>query len=202
MKIIGNTIGVLLALALIGALGLGGYLGASRLVKVWMRLDFPVAALAAGAVVMLLAAMIIGASIRYAGRQTREARIHAGRVEAYGRFIALWEELLQNGQTLENVSKLSRQLREATHLLVLYGSGTVIKAHAAMQESDLTSARAQFRAVLPAIRSDLGLDMNGMEAADLARLLLPEPVAPPAPTVTEASPALDRQPRITLAART
>ncbi|HLK69160.1 MAG TPA: hypothetical protein VKU19_37260 [Bryobacteraceae bacterium] len=201
MKVIGNTIGVLLVLACVGALGVGGYLGANRLVKFWMRLDFQVAAVAAIALALLLAAMIVGSSMRYAGRQFREAQLHAGKVEAYGRFIALWEELLQNGQTIESVPKLSRQMREANHLLMLYGDGAVVKAHAAMQESDLASARTQFRALLPAIRSDLGLDMRGMEVADMARLLLAEPDPAPPAIPAESSPALDRQPRITLAAR-
>ncbi len=173
--VLGNILGVSLALALTAAIGFYGYLAAKRFVVLFARLDFPVAMVTATATVaLLLSAMVIAASIRRAGEQSREAHLRADKAEAYRLFIGLWEEVLRPGQTAEAVAQMSRQMQDVNHLLVLQGSTAVVKAHAAMQTLNVQEARTQFAAALLAIRKDMGLESRGLEAKELVQLLLSE----------------------------
>ena len=173
--VLGNILGVSLALALTAAIGFYGYLAAKRFVMLFARLDFPVAMVTATATVaLLLSAMVIAASIRRAGEQSREAHLRADKAEAYRLFIGLWEEVLRPGQTAEAVAQMSRQMQDVNHLLVLQGSTAVVKAHAAMQTLNVQEARTQFAAALLAIRKDMGLESRGLEAKELVQLLLSE----------------------------
>jgi hypothetical protein len=173
--VLGNILGVSLALALTAAIGFYGYVAAKRFVVLFARLDFPVAMVTATATVaLLLSAMVIAASIRRAGAQSREAQLRADKAEAYKLFIGLWEEVLRPGQTAEAVAQMSRQMQDVNHLLVLQGATTVVKAHAAMQTLNVQEARTQFAAALLAIRKDMGMESRGMEAKELVQLLLSE----------------------------
>lgn len=173
--VLGNILGISLALALTAAIGFYGYLAAKRFVVLFARLDFPVAMVTATATVaLLLSAMVIAASIRRAGEQSREAHLRADKAEAYRLFIGLWEEVLRPGQTAEAVAQMSRQMQDVNHLLVLQGVTAVVKAHAAMQTLNVQEARTQFAAALLAIRKDMGLESRGLEAKELVQLLLSE----------------------------
>jgi hypothetical protein len=196
--VLGNILGVSLALALTAAIGFYGYLAAKRFVALFARLDFPVAMVTATATVaLLLSAMVISASIRRAGAQSREVQLRADKAEAYKLFISLWEEILRPGQTAEAVVQLSQQMQDVNHLLVLHGSATVVKAHAAMQTLNVQEARTQFAAALLAIRKDLGLESRGLEAKELVQLLL----SPSEKTPSASRPGIhqDMQPRVSLA---
>ncbi|MCU1255834.1 MAG: hypothetical protein JWM83_2133 [Candidatus Angelobacter sp.] len=196
--ILGNILGVVLALALAAALGFYGYLAAKRFVVFFARLDFTVAMVTAIATLaLLLAAMVIAASIRHAGAQSREVHLRAGKAEAYKLFIGLWEEVLRPGQTAEAVAQLSRQMPDVNHLLLLHGSPAVLKIHAAMQTQNLADARTQLAAALLAIRKDLGMDTRGLEATDLLGLLFKE--ADGTQSVSRQSMHQDTQPRVSLA---
>ncbi|HEX4604054.1 MAG TPA: hypothetical protein VH724_08690 [Candidatus Angelobacter sp.] len=171
--VLGNILGVSLALALTAAIGFYGYLAAKRFVILFARLDFSVALVTAtGTIALLLSAMVIAASIRRAGVQSSQVQLRADKAEAYKLFISLWEEMLRPGQTPEAVVQLSRQMQDVNHLLVLQGSTAVVKAHAAMQFLNVQDARTQFAAALLAVRKDMGLESRGLEAKDLVQLLL------------------------------
>lgn len=173
--VLGNIFGALLALALTAALGYYGYFAAKRFVVLFARLDFPVAMVTATACMdLLLAALIIAGSIRRAAQHNAEARRRMEKAEAYKLFIGTWEEMLRPGQTAESMVQLSRQMQDVNHLLILQGSPTLLKAHAAMQSVNLQEARSQFAEALLAIRKELGLESRGVEAKNLAQLLLSE----------------------------
>jgi predicted small integral membrane protein len=196
--VLGNILGVSLALALTAAIGFYGYLAAKRFVMLFARLDFPVAMVTATATVaLLLSAMVIAASIRRAGEQSREAHLRADKAEAYRLFIGLWEEVLRPGQTAEAVAQMSRQMQDVNHLLVLQGSTAVVKAHAAMQTLNVREARTQFAAALLAIRKDMGLESRGLEAKELGQLLLSE--SGNAHGAGRSNRLQDSQPRVSLA---
>jgi len=196
--VLGNILGVSLALALTAAIGFYGYLAAKRFVVLFARLDFPVAMVTATATVaLLLSAMVISASIRRAGAQSREAQLRADKAEAYKLFIGLWEEVLRPGQTAEAVAQMSRQMQDVNHLLVLQGVTAVVKAHAAMQTLNVQDARTQFAAALLAIRKDMGLESRGLEAKELVQLLLSE--SDKAHGSARSSRLQDSQPRVSLA---
>lgn len=196
--ILGNIFGALLALALTAAIGYYGYIAAKRFVVLFARLDFPVAMVTAtAAAALLLAAVIIAGSIRLAGARSKEAQLRGGKVEAYKLFIGLWEEVLRPGQTAEAVAQLSRQMQDVNHSLLLQGCTTVLKTHAAMQSLNLPEARAEFAGALLAIRKDLGLELRGLDAKDLVRLLLGDSDNPLSPS--RLGVHQDTQPRVSLA---
>lgn len=197
-KVLGNIFGTLLALALTAALGFYGYLAAKRFVVFFARLDFTVAMVTATATLaLLLAAIVIAASIRSAGAQSREAHLRTDKAEAYKLFIGLWEEVLRPGQTAEAVGRMSRQMQDVNHLLLLHGCTAVLKIHAAMQSPNFQEARKQFAEALLAIRKDLGLESRGLDAKDLVRLLLTDSDNPHSPSQTGVHQ--DTQPRVSLA---
>jgi hypothetical protein len=198
MKTIGNIFGTLLALALTAALGFYGYLAAKRFVVFFARLDFTVAMVTATATLaLLLAAMVIAASVRRAGAQSREAHLRADKAEAYKLFIGLWEEVLRPGQTADAVGRMSRQMQDVNHLLLLHGCTAVLQIHAAMSSLNLEEARKQFGEALLAIRKDLGMDTRGLEATDLLGLLFKE--ADRTQSASRQSMHQDTQPRVSLA---
>jgi hypothetical protein len=197
-RVLGNIFGTLLALALTAALGYYGYIAAKRFIVLFARLDFPVAMVTATAMLtLLLAAMVIAASIRRAGAQSREAHLRADKAEAYKLFISLWEEMLRPGQTEEAVGRMSRQMQDVNHLLLLHGCTAVLKIHAAMQSLNLPEARIQFAEALLAIRKDLGLESRGLDAKDLVQLLLNDPDKPH--SSSRLGTHTDTQPRVSLA---
>lgn len=176
MKTLGNILGAGVALVLTAALGYGGYIAVHRFVVLFMRLNLPTAIVTATAAgVLLLAAVIIAASIRRAGAQHREVHLRAGKAAAYKLFIGFWEGMLRPGQTDESLAQLSQQMQDVNHALLLHGCPAVVKAHAAMQSLNLPEARAQFADSLLAIRKDLGLVSQGLGAKELVQLLLGEP---------------------------
>ena len=195
-NILGNILGIALALSLTAALGYYGYFAAKRFVVLFARLDFPVAMVTATAcMALLLAALIIAGSIRRAAQHNAEAHRRVEKAEAYKLFIGLWEEMLRPGQTAESIVQLSRQMQDVNHLLILQGSPTLLKAHVAMQSVNLQEARGQFAEALLAIRKELGLESRGIEAKDLAQLLLSESDK----AHGRPSPRQDAQPRVSLA---
>jgi hypothetical protein len=197
-KVLGNIFGTLLALALTAALGFYGYLAAKRFVVFFARLDFTVAMVTATATLaLLLAAMVIAASIRRAGAQSREAHLRADKAEAYKLFIGLWEEVLRPGQTADALGRMSRQMQDVNHLLLLRGCTAVLKIHAAMQSPNFQEARTQFAEALLAIRKDLGLESRGLDSKELVQLLLNDSDNPHSPS--RLGTHQDTQPRVSLA---
>jgi hypothetical protein len=196
-NILGNILGVALALALTAAFGYYGYLATKLFVVLFARLDFTVAMVTATVVVaVLLAALIIAGSIRRAAWQNRETQRRADKAEAYKLFISVWEGLLRPGQTPEALAHLSRQMQDATHLLVLHGCTAVVKAHTVMPSLSMAEAHAKFAGALLEIRKDLGMESRGLEATELARLLLGESSS--APSSSRIGVREDTQPRVSL----
>ena len=201
MRYFGKTLGVLIGLALVAALGIGGYLGAKRIIALLARLDFQVEMVAAiGALALLLSAMIIAGSIRRAGALGREVQLHSAKAEAYRIFIGLWEQLFQSSQGPEGVARFARQMQEVNLLLVLHGSAAVVKAHTAMQTLGPEEALAEFGNALIEIRKDLGLGSHGLSPEDLAQVLLTEPDN--VRGSSRSSGRQDRQARVSTIART
>jgi len=198
MKILGNILGVLIALALIATLGLGGYFAVRRFIALFARLDFQVALVTAMVTVaLLLAATIIAGGIRRAAAQSKEIQLRSSKAEAYKLFIGYWEEMLRPGQTADGAAQLARQIKGLNHLLLLHGCWAVVKAHAAMESLNVTEARAQFAATLLDIRKDLGLESRRIEAKHLLQLLSRESESTSSPS--RLGMYQDTQPRVSLA---
>ena len=170
MKIFGKTFGVLVGLALVGALGTGAYLALEFIVSLFASLEVQVARVTAiASVVVLLASMIVAAGIREAGRRSRVAQVREQKAATYQLFVDCWED---SDTAPEKHQALDR-------LLALYGGGAVIKAHVALRTiarekgSQHPDAASQFGKALLEIRKDLGDDGQGITAGELRELVLP-----------------------------
>lgn len=168
MNIFGKTFGLLVCLALLGALGAGGYFALEFVVGLFASLEPQVARVTAIAcAVALLASLIVTSGIREAGRKSKAAWIRERKAAAYQFFI--------DCQRADEPEKL----KALDGMLALYGGATVIKAHAALRAFEREKgvqhpdARAQLGKVLLEIRKDLGSDVYGIAAADLQQLVSP-----------------------------
>src|SRR5215831_5654295 len=132
MKIFSQTLSLLFGLALLGALGAGVYFALKYIVGLFWGMNLQVAAVTTiASVVALLAAKIIANSIRHANTLNKVHNIVAEKTTTYQLFIDSWQQLVRQGQALEDrrPTKLSEELQTLDRLLALYGSPGVIKAH-------------------------------------------------------------------------
>ena len=172
MSLTVKTLGLLLGLALIAAIGAAAYFALELTVALFAALDAQVARVTAiGSVVALAASMIVTAGIRDAGRRVKAAQVREQRAATYQLFVDCWADPVNPPEKLEALDRL----------LALYGGVAVIKAHAALR----TLARekgarhpevaSQFGMALLEIRKDLGAaaDIRGISAAELQQLIFP-----------------------------
>ena len=201
MKTLGNMLGVIAAMALTAAIFFSGYIGARRFSALYSQLDFQAAMITAtAATALLLAAFIVAAGMRGAAARNRSVQMQAAKAEVYKLFIGFWEETLRPGRTDEAMLRLSRQMQELNHLLVVFGCTAVLKVHVAMQSMNVPDARAQFASSLLAIRMDLALESRGLEIKELSQLLFSDPAMTPA--TSKPVPRQQAQPQVSLASNT
>jgi hypothetical protein len=206
MKLFGQTLIVLFSLALLGALGVGGYFALKFSVELFGKMDFQVAAVTTiASVVAFLVAWAIASSIRQASTQNKANQLHTEKTATYQRFIDLWEDLLRHGRDAgdHNLNTLSEALLSLDRLLVLYGSASVVKAHSVLRVLERKSGaqhpetRSQFARALIEIRNDLGSDTHDLTAEELHQLLFANSDRVSVSTIANAYQ--DFQPRVSLA---
>src|SRR5262245_7483981 len=177
MSLLGRIFDLLLALALIGALGAAAYLALEFIVSLFASLDGQVARVTAiASAVALLAAMLLASAIREATQKSKANQIREQKAAAYQLFIDCWED---QANAPEKLQSLDRQL-------ALYGGGAVIRSHAALRAIAREKgprhpdAAARFGRALLEIRKDLGTDIKagGVTALELQQLVLNAPVSP------------------------
>jgi hypothetical protein len=204
MKMLSKTLGATLALALLGALGIGGYYAVKGIGAVFARLDYQVAAvLAIASVVALAAAIIVGASIRRATKSNRAIQLHAERVAAYQLFVEFWEDQVRERRGLrsQGTVRFTERLEKLNRRLVLHGHPSVLQAQASLLALVSVGGqpgrdlRSEFGEALMQIRKDLGWETYGVTAEELLALTADSGEAE-APTAVR--PRRDRQPRISL----
>lgn len=203
MKTLKVILGVTLGITLLGALLIGGYLAVKFGIGFFTSMGFQVAGFTSVIVIVaLLVAMIISRSIRQASPHNTANQLHAEKAATYQFFIELWGALLQprHGSEDRNPNVWLAELSALDHLLALYGSPRVVKAHAALRnltrEHDAQSpqARAQFAQALLAIRKDLGSGVGGLSPQDLEQLLFAD--ADQASTPIKANAQQNGRPRV------
>jgi hypothetical protein len=184
MKAITGTLSLILSLAVLAGLGVGGYFALKFTAGLFKSLDTQVAAVTAiASTVMLLASVIIAAGIRKAGRESKANRLRAEKDATYKVFMQLWEELLRQGHGSKDQSPpaSNEELEALDRLLILYAGVNVIKAHAALRAlvrekgTQHPSVRSMFAGTLVEMRKDLGSQTHGLAAEELLQLLLPDP---------------------------
>lgn len=148
--------------------------------KRFASMDFQFATVTViASVFALLVAMVIASSIREASRQNKANQLHAQKATSYQLFIEQWGSLLRHERGSEDRSpnKLSEDLKTLNHLLILYGSSGVVKAHASLRALERESGaqspnvRSQFAKALMEIRKDLGSETQGLTVDELQQLL-------------------------------
>lgn len=206
MTVFGKTLPVLFGLVCLGALGVGGYFTLQLLIPLFGSMDVRVSAVTAiASVVVLLAAMIIASSMRQARKQNTANQLHAETTATYQLFLELWMDLLRHGRGTEDHSPhpWSAELLALDCRLMLYGSSSVVKAHAVLRALERDNGahhpqvRLQVARVLLAIRQDLGLATQGLTAEELLSLLPADSGRTSAPANTNAY--RDLTPRVSLA---
>lgn len=174
MNVFGKTFGLLLGLALMAALAAAAWLALEYVGSIFASLDAQVARVTAiGAAIAILAAMIVAAAIRDAGRRAKAAQVRAEKESVYRLFVDCWGDAAAD------------KLQSLDRLLALHGSAAVIKAHLALREIARekgprhADAVAQLGKALIEIRKDLGGDAEALAigAAELGQLVLAAPAA-------------------------
>jgi len=187
MQLIYTTLGVLVGLALLAAIGLGAYWGLAWTVGLFTRLDPQVAAVTGIlSALALLVAMIVAGSRDRAARPVRAGQIEAERVRAYALFLDLWERLIQGRPEPggEDAQVAADALRQLDLDLSLYGCAKALKAHRTLRVLLATGrlgspdARATLVAALVEIRKDLGSDSRDLTPVDLTSAIFPDWAAP------------------------
>ena len=171
MSMFGKSLGLLLGLALIAALGALAWLALDYIGALFAGLDAQVARVSAiGSVVVLAAAALIASAVRRAAARSRTERIHEQKLAAYQFFVECWQ----------NESTAPHTLQALDRQLALYGGAAVIRAHAALRAiarekgARHPEAQAALGKALLEIRRDLGSDAEarGITAPELEQLVL------------------------------
>ena len=180
MEIFGKTVGLLLILSLLGALGAGLYFGFQYVAALFGGMDPQVAVVTAvGASVILLAALIVARGTRAASRQNKADLFLENKAEVYQLFIDFWVNLiLQRGvSTQKGPAHLPEALQTLECRLVLYGSPALIKIHTDLRalgrEGGTQGANMQslFGKGLAQIRKELGSETEPLAAGQIEQLL-------------------------------
>ncbi len=180
MNTFNQLLAVLIALALLSTMIVGGYMAIEYIAAVFLGMDPQVARVTGVAsAAVLLAALLVASSIRRANTQNRIDQINAEKAAAYRRFLDTWTRVLQEpaGRVNPRTIQSSDVLQTLNQSLVLYGSTEIIKTHTALlaqlaaggvQDLDI---RSQFTRALLNVRKDLGSDSRGLTADHLLNLL-------------------------------
>ena len=183
MQIIYLTLGLLIGLVLLGAVGLGAYWAVAWTVGLFAGLDPQVAAVTGiVSVLALLAAVIAAGGAERAVRQARAGQLYAERLSAYALFLDLWERLIRVRPDPEDRSADGpvEAPRSLDLRLSLYGSPALLRAHRALRDLhaagrlDCSEAQTVLASALGEIRKELGTDSKGLTPADLTRSLFPD----------------------------
>ncbi len=195
MRIIGQTFALLLGLAILAVLGVGGYRAVTFIVGLFAGVESQIGRIVAiASAVFLLASIIIARAIWHVGGRMNANQLLEGKVATYRQLVDLWNGLVRNERETGDRSR-AQSLEELGNLeasLAVYGGARVLKAHLALRASERgrgrqsPEVRSQLAKLLWEIRKDLGSATVGLTAEDLQQLLFAdaEPVSTSADTST------------------
>jgi len=202
MKIINTLFAILIILAVLAGLMLGGYYAIKFGLDVVARLDYQTAVSVTVLIMALLIAAIVARRLRRAGRQRQANLLHNEKAATYQLLTEVWS---QGPRSIAGNQTPSEELRALDRLLSLYGSPRVVKAYVAFRQSAQaddtleSTVWTQLTRVVWEMRRDLGADTSGLTAAELQQLLSAEMNAIEANVPTNTYP--ERKPHVALAAK-
>ena len=160
MKTPVSTFSILFVLALLVALGIGAYLFFQDIYRFFASLDQQVAAIVAA---ILIASLFIALSIRRAGKMSGVRRLGVEKkAEIYRQLIRRWSESRVQPNSGSASHKVSEDLPEVEHQLVLWASTAVLKHFVAYRRMDPQISlndsvkRSVIEKMLREMRRDLG----------------------------------------------
>lgn len=195
-NVLGVIFGTMLVIALLGALGTGGYMGVQGLLDLFGTFEPQVVTITviASAVALLCAAIVAG-GFKWMGRNKKEVQIRAEKADLYEKILLCWGEVLSarpnsvEPSLLNDLHKLERvlTLRGSPRVLKLYGDIQNCVNGARPQSSDLPSLIAKLALEM---RRDLGQSTISVGEPELLTVLnlFPPPERPVAPVQTPLSP--------------
>lgn len=178
-NLVGASVGVLVGLTLLTAIGGGVFLAARWIGVRFADLDRTVANVTAvGGCVILSAAWLIAHRIGAAGRQARAAVVRDEKSATYRFAVNFWIDRLKHGvhdKGAQASAEFDDTLQTLERLLAMYGNAAVIAAHTRLREREAHDGdgRAAVGDLLVAVRKDLGTETPRNMAPLLERLLLP-----------------------------
>lgn len=168
MRAFGTFLGLILAIALVAALGAAAWYGYRIVVAVFSDLDPQLAAVTAIFSLSVLAgAVVVASAIRAASRHHRSSQLFEQKAATYQLLIDCVTD-----RGLETAEAATEKRLALDRLLALYGSAGVIKAYANMQSAAANDrAEGRWDAVVAQVRKDLGAEMQGLAIDDLRSLI-------------------------------
>lgn len=198
---LGVIVGVVLGVALLGAMGAGSYLGFQWVMDHWAPEYFGILEpqvatfLAIVSVVVVLCATILSGGLKSLRRRDAEMQLRAEKADVYEKLLLCWGEVLSTRTTTVEPSLLN-DLRKLERVLTLRGSARVIKLYSDIQacangsrpqSADLPS---QLVKLTLEMRRDLGQSTISIGEQELLTVLnlVPPKERTPAPAQTPLSP--------------
>lgn len=180
-KWIAGTVATLVCLALAGALVFSILLIYRTVIALFAGLDAQIAnATGIGCLVVLVMGLLIMRALRSTNRERKEGDLREEKTATYQLLLDFWRNLSTGSEVAPLLSvELAEKLEVLDRLLLLYGSASVIKAHADLREVERrkgirdSQAMALLSKALMEVRKDLGADTSKDVAAELHRLLMP-----------------------------
>ncbi len=177
MKPLGVFFGVMLGIALLGALAGGGYFTIKFGLDLFGTLEPQVATITAiASVVALLCAAIIAGGFKWMGRKEAEVQVRAAKANLYEGIVLIWGEKLSN-RTKAMDQATEDELQKLERLLTLRGNSKVIKTYIELQVLEKNAGLqgpeipTQIANLLLEMRKDLGQAVLNLSESDLVNAL-------------------------------
>lgn len=180
MKIFSKTLSILFSLCLLGAIGAGAYFllrWAWGMVPQISFQEIPLTNIIS--FVTLLAVSIIAIRVRRISKQTSANHLSVEKGVTYQFLIELWKGKINEEPMAgeQSATAINSELEALDHMLALYGSSGVIKAHIMLRSMEQINGaksrevKSQFAKTIIEIRKDLGSEARELVAEDLTQLL-------------------------------
>jgi hypothetical protein len=204
MKALSMLFSVILGIALLGILTAGCYFGVKFVGALFEVLDPQTAVMTIiASVTAFLCAVLIYRGFTQIGQKEVKAQMRLEKANLYERVLLLWGVKL-NSKTASVDPAVEEELQQLAQLLTLRGSPKVLKAYLELLTLERTGGlhspdiAPRFVAVQMAMRKDLGLSTQNLQAEDFLPLLFSRGNVVPEPS--KAQQHQDIAPRVSLAA--
>lgn len=171
---------IIVALILLGGLGLGPYVASKFLLDAVGHLTSRLAVMMTiGSLELFFASLFLLCNVHRATYRQRVSQHHFEKASAYQVFVDLRQEIIRDCIEAPDLSDgaESEELLALDRLLIVYGSPNVVRTHADLRrlerKSGLQDRRAQTQLikVLLEMRKDLSGDAHELAVEDLQQLL-------------------------------